>query len=94
MAEGKIRVNTVRERIKARNMIRDPRVALSIADPDNPDRYLHIRGRVMRITEEGALAHNNALTRKYMGLEIYPHDRPGDVHVIYEIEPLAVHGFG
>ena len=89
--DGKIRVNVVRGRVKARNMARDARVCLSIANPDDPDRYIHIRGLVTRMTEEGAVAHNDALSRKYYGLDVYPHDRPGDVHVLVEIDPVAVH---
>src|SRR4051812_2602298 len=43
--DGKnIRVNSARGRVKDRNMRRDPRVALSIVDPDNPYRYVAIRG--------------------------------------------------
>ena len=49
--DGKyIRVNSAHGRVKDRNMRRDPRVALSILDPDNPYRYLSIRGRVIKIT--------------------------------------------
>ena len=88
--EGKIRVNAVRGRVKARNMLRDARVCLSIADPGDANRYIHIRGRVIHVTEDGAVAHNNALTRKYLGLDVYPWDRPGDIHVLHEIEPLTV----
>jgi PPOX class probable F420-dependent enzyme len=94
VCEGKIRVNIVRGRVKARNMLRDARVALSVADPDNPDRYIQIRGLVTRVTDDGAVMHNNALTRKYYGLDTYPWDKPGDVHVIFEIEPTAVHTLG
>lgn len=92
--EGKIRVNVVKSRVKARNMLRDTRVALSVVDPDDPDRYIQVRGLVTRVTEEGAVAHNNELTRKYYGLDVYPWDNPGDVHVIYEIDPIAVQTLG
>ena len=46
--------NSAKGRQKDRNVRRDPRVALAIVDPDNPYRYLEIRGRVVEITEEGA----------------------------------------
>src|SRR5467141_394281 len=36
-------VNTARGRVKAKNLAREPRVALSIADPENPSRYLGIQ---------------------------------------------------
>ena len=49
--------NSAKGRQKDRNVRRDPRVALVIIDPDNPYRYLEIRGRVVEITEEGADEH-------------------------------------
>lgn len=93
-ADGKIRVNTVRGRVKERNMARDARVALSIVDPDDSDRHIQLRGVVNRMTEVGAIAHNNALTRKYLGLDVYPYDKPGDIHVLVEIVPTAVTTLG
>jgi PPOX class probable F420-dependent enzyme len=87
-----IRVNSARGRVKDRNMRRDPRVALSILDPDNPYRYLEVRGRVIRITEDGAVAHINALAKKYRGMETYRSRTPDEVRVLYVIEPRRVAG--
>ena len=53
---GKIRINTARGRVKARNMKVGAKVALAIIDPDNPYRYVGIRGPVVAETENGALA--------------------------------------
>lgn len=89
-ANGRVRVNTARGRVKARNMKEGSPVALSILDPDNPYRYIQIRGRVARITEEGAAAHIDSLAKKYIGKDKYPWSRPGEVRVTYEIEPLGV----
>ena len=41
-------VNSAEGRVKDRNMRRDPRVAISVADPENPYRCLMIRGRVSK----------------------------------------------
>ena len=82
-----VRVNSAKGRMKDRNMRRDPRVALSIQDPENPYRYLEIRGTVVEIIEAGADAHIDALAKKYMGLETYPNRQPGEQRVIYQIEP-------
>src|SRR4051794_10195541 len=60
-AGGAIRVNTARGRVKARNMQQGSPVALSIIDPDNPYRYIQVRGRVATVTEDGADAHIDAL---------------------------------
>ncbi len=82
-----VRVNSAKGRMKDKNMRRDPRVALSIQDPQNPYRYLEIRGKVVEITEAGADAHIDALAKKYMGLDAYPNRQPGEQRVIYKIEP-------
>ena len=86
-ANGVLRVNTAKGRTKARNMTTGARVAIAIQDPDNPYRYLQVRGRVKHMTEQGADAHIDALAKKYLGQDKYPHRRPGEVRQIYEIEP-------
>jgi PPOX class probable F420-dependent enzyme len=93
-ANGRVRVNTAKGRVKARNLHEGARIAMSILDPDNPYRYLQIRGQVVRATEEGAEAHIDALAKKYLGKDKYPFSQPGDVRIMYEIEPLATQGMG
>src|ERR1700761_8121182 len=63
---GAIRVNTAKGRIKARNLSGGSKVALSILDPDNPYRYIQIRGTVSKDTAEGADAHVDSLANKYL----------------------------
>lgn len=87
-------VNSALGRQKDRNMRRDGRVALEILDPDNPYRYLVVRGRVAEITQEGAEAGIDGLAQKYLGLDTYPHRGPGEVRVWYKIEPKHVHAQG
>jgi len=82
-----VRVNSAKGRVKDKNMRRNKRIALSIQDPDNPYRYLEVRGEVVDITEEGADAHIDALAKKYLGKERYPFRSPGEVRVIYKIRP-------
>ncbi len=89
-----IRFNTARGRVKDRNLQRNPRVALAVQDPDNPYRYLQIRGRVADMTEQGAEAHIDALAKKYTGQDRYPWRRPGEVRVTVKILPERVQGLG
>jgi PPOX class probable F420-dependent enzyme len=89
---GRVRVNTAKGRVKARNLKPGAAVALSIMDPDNPYRYLQIRGRVASATETGADAHIDSLAKKYLGKDQYPFRQPGEVRVMYEIEPVSVSG--
>lgn len=87
LEDGYVIFNSARGRQKDRNVRRDPRVALALMDPDNPYRYLEIRGRVVEITEQGADAHIDKLAKKYMGVEKYPGRQPGEVRVLYKVEP-------
>ena len=93
--DGKhIRVNTAVGRLKDKNMRRDPRVSLSIQDPDNPYRYLEVRGKVVEHTEKGAEEHIDSLSQKYLGQAKYPYRQPGEVRVLYKIEPQKFSSMG
>ena len=80
-------VNSAKGRAKDRNMRRDRRVSLAISDPDNPYRYLEVRGTVVEITEQGADGHIDKMAKKYLGVDVYPNRAPGEVRVIYKIAP-------
>ena len=73
--------NTARGRAKARNMERDPRVAVTVIDPDDPYNVVAFRGTVTDITTDGADAHIDALAKKYLGVDSYPMRREGEVRV-------------
>jgi PPOX class probable F420-dependent enzyme len=60
-------INTVAGFQKVRNMERDDRVALNVADPDDVSRYYAVRGRVLSITPDGAAEHIERLAQKYLG---------------------------
>ena len=87
-----VRFNTAQGRVKVKNLARDPRVALSIQDPDNPYRYVQVRGRVVEAKERGADAHIDALAKKYLGQDKYPFRQPGEVRVMYKVLPERVQG--
>ncbi len=87
-------VNSAEGRLKDRNMRRDPRVAISVTDPDNPYRSLMIRGRVVKITNDGADAHIDKMAKKYMGVDEYPFRSADEVRVMYYIEPERVAAVG
>ena len=89
-----ILVNSARGRVKDQNMRRDPRVGMDIVDPDNPYRHLSIRGRVVEITEQGADEHIDRMAQKYLGVDRYPGRQPGEVRVLYKIEPTHSYAMG
>jgi len=86
----RVLVNSEEKRLKIRNIKRDPRVALSVQDPQNAYRYVEIRGKVTGIRKEGAFEHIDKMAQKYMGRESYPYNKPDDKRVILTIEPERV----
>jgi PPOX class probable F420-dependent enzyme len=92
--DGIVRVNTAKGRVKARNLKPGAAVALAIMDPDNPYRYVQVRGRIAEVTETGADAHIDALSKKYTGQDKYGNRKPGEVRVTYKILPERVQTMG
>lgn len=86
-----ILINSAKGRVKDKNMRRDPRIGLDLIDPENPYRHVSIRGRVVDITEEGAHAHIDRLAKKYLDQDKYPHGVPGELRVVYRIQPERAH---
>src|SRR5438045_5115055 len=87
-------VNTAKGRQKDKNIRRDPRVAVAVIDPENPYRYLEIRGRVVEITEQGADAHIDKMAKKYLGADKYPYRQPSETRVIFKIQAERVNTMG
>lgn len=80
--------STVKGRVKPRNFERDPRASLLVIDPDNPYRYVEVRGRVtMTPDPEGALIEE--LSQKYRGRPW--EDKPGTERLIVRISPDRVY---
>ena len=89
-----VRFNSARGRVKDKNVRSNSQVALSIQDPDNPYRYLQVRGRVVEITETGADDHIDKLSQKYTGKAVYKKGSPSEVRVLYKVEPQKVTSMG
>jgi PPOX class probable F420-dependent enzyme len=82
-------VNTSVGRVKQRNIERDPRVMIAIADSKNPYDRVIIRGRVQQTYEE-AEAHIDKLANKYTGAKKYQRSSPTEKRVILKIEPQKI----
>jgi len=85
-------INSAKGRKKDRNLRARPEVALSVQDPDNGYRYVGVQGKIVEITEAGGYDHINKLSHKYNDQD-YPKN-PGEVRVIYKIEPTNVWTMG
>ncbi|MBW3605028.1 MAG: PPOX class F420-dependent oxidoreductase [Actinobacteria bacterium] len=82
-----VRFSQTTSRQKYENVQREPRLAMSMVDMDNPYRYLEIRGRVVDISDDADNAFIDALAKKYLGEDSYPYHQPGDKRVVVTVEP-------
>ena len=82
--------NTATGRLKDLNLRRDPRVAISITDPENPYENLLIRGRALEITERDADDHIDHLAKRYLDADEYPFRKPGEVRLKVRIRPERI----
>ena len=88
--DSHIRINTAEGRLKHKNILRDPRVAVSVVDSVNPLDMTSIRGKVVEIIPDYDYKHANFLTKQYMGKENYPFKRPGEKRIILKIAPEKI----
>ena len=86
-----ILINTAMGRIKEKNIRKDPRVALSIFDQENPYHMVSIRGKVVEITTDGADDQIDKLAKRYFGVDKYPFRKPEEKRVILKIRPEKIH---
>lgn len=94
-AEGKVRFNSTSGSAKIRHLRRDPRIAVSVHDQDNPYLAVSFRGTA-RLTQEGADEHIDELTRKYTDMDRFPDDWrvPGDLRIKVEVSPETILRYG
>lgn len=74
-------------RQKYRNLKREPRIAVSALDPEQPYRYLEVRGKVVRVDDDSDNTFINRMAKKYMDADEYPYHQPGDHRVVLYVEP-------
>jgi PPOX class probable F420-dependent enzyme len=84
-------INTVQTHLKVKNIERDPRVAVAVCDASDPSRYYAIRGRVEKVSTEGAAEHVEALSRRYTGGPYAWYGGRGQVRVILTIRVEKIH---
>ena len=85
-----ILVNTAEGRIKHKNVLRDPRVAISVVSNSNPLDMTTIRGVVVEVIPDYDYKHADKLTKKYLNMEHYPFKRPDEKRIILKIKPERV----
>jgi len=89
--DGKsILINTAEGRVKQKNVSRDPHVAISIVDTNNPYNMVTIRGKVIEQTSNGADDHIDKLAKRYLGLDKYPFRSQNEKRVLLKVQPEKV----
>lgn len=83
-------VNTAEGRTKQKNFARDPRVAISVIDQNNPYNMVSIRGKVVQQTSDGADEHIDRLAKRYLGVDKYPFRAPDEKRIILKIKPEKI----
>ena len=87
---GYVLVNTAEGRLKHKNVLRDPRVAISVVDHDNPLNMTTIKGKVVEIIPDYDYIHANKLTKQYMGIDEYPFKRDDEKRIIFKIKIVKI----
>lgn len=82
-----ILINTAEGRIKHKNILHDPRVAVSVVAKDNPLDMVTIRGKVVQVIPDYDYKHADKLTLQYMGRDHYPFKRKDEKRIILKIKP-------
>ncbi|MGI8962969.1 MAG: PPOX class F420-dependent oxidoreductase [Thermomicrobiales bacterium] len=90
LVDGMVRVNTAAGRQKHTNLLARPQATILVVDPDNGQRFIEIRGRVVDSTETGADGVIDTLANKYLGVDTYPYRNPAETRVTFLIEPTRV----
>ncbi|MUL40475.1 PPOX class F420-dependent oxidoreductase [Streptomonospora sp. PA3] len=82
-----VRFSQTRGRQKYRNLLRDDRISMSVQDPDDPYRYVEIRGRVESIEEDDGNAFIDHLAKRYLDQDRYPWTEPGEERIVISVRP-------
>ena len=88
--DGHILINTAEGRIKHKNVLHDPRVAVSVVATNNPLDMTTIRGKVVELISDYDYKHADKLTLQYMGRDHYPFKREDEKRIILKIKPERV----
>lgn len=89
-AEGFVVLNTAEGRAWRKNVARDPRVTVTVANSANPYEYVSVTGTVVEDTHDGADEHINRMAKKYLDQDVYPFRRPGEQRVKIRVRPDRV----
>jgi PPOX class probable F420-dependent enzyme len=86
-----ILVNTAMGRVKQKNIEKDPRIAISVVDRNNPYHMVSVRGEVTeQITGQVAEDHIDKMAKKYLDKDKYPLRTEGEQRILLKVTPKKV----
>jgi PPOX class probable F420-dependent enzyme len=88
--DGHVVLNSSEGRVWPENLRRDPRVTITVINPENPYEYGQVRGKVVEDTHEGADENIDSLAKKYLDQDEYPFRQEGEQRVMFKVEPERV----
>jgi PPOX class probable F420-dependent enzyme len=91
LVDGKLKISLTKTRKKYRNLIADPRCAISITDPDDSSRYLEVRGTIS-FEDDIDNAFVNSIANRHWGRDKYDGDPAGEVRVVSTVSIDHVSG--
>lgn len=92
--DGEVLLNSAEGRTWPTNLQRDPRVALTVVNLQNPYEYASVKGEAVEITPAGADEHIDSLAKKYLDKDEYPFRAPGEVRLKIRVRPDKVRVWG
>lgn len=84
-------INTAEGRTKQKNFARDPRIAVSVMNHNDPYDVVTVRGKVVEQTRSGADEHIDRMAKKYLGVDKYPFRNPDEKRIILKIKPEKIY---
>ncbi|MEX1038359.1 MAG: PPOX class F420-dependent oxidoreductase [Acidimicrobiia bacterium] len=87
-----IKFSLTTSRQKYRNLHRDKRASLSVMDPENPYRYIEIRGELDEIEPDPDIDFISRMAKKYIDKDRYPWHQEGDERVVMKVRPTKISG--
>jgi PPOX class probable F420-dependent enzyme len=84
--DGKLRISSPSATHKIRNLERNPQISLCVPDPNDPRRFLTVRGTA-ELADDTGRAFVDWLARTHMGRDEYPYESRDVARTVITIQP-------
>jgi len=84
--DGLLRISSRTDTAKVRNLLRNPNISVCVTDPEDPTRYVTIRGKA-ELADDIDRAFVNWMARTHMGVDEYPYEPADIARVVITVHP-------